>query len=618
MKKYIKFYALLATVLFTVSSCNDFLDADSPSVFTDKTAFSTVDLANMQIESLYDNNFYPANAFLECGIFGTDIEWVSFNVASVKGALTSYEATPSNCNVLSTLWTGWYRSIEVANQAILNLPQSKIWNDTTYSKTAKKLYAEAVTIRAISYYHLITNFGDVPFYTEPSDASNNESFYRGKTNRDSIYEFLVEDLRKVVDYIPWASELGTNKRVSKGAVLGIRARIALQYAGYSLRNGTHLTQKGRYSALYYQIADSALATIVNSGKHALVQSTDTKIGGFERLFRSMNAYQPVMDELIFVKSFGRGISGTSLGMLSNREDTNFGWCTGNPFTSPYYFYSFDSIDTRRTVACPLYNYRTSKATGVQSMYNIPNWFGISKFRREWLSPTMGGDMYLLNTQTGVDFPILRYADILLMYAETQNEINNGPTTAGIAALKEVRKRAFPAANWADRVDAYVDGLTTKDAFFKALVDEDMWEMGGEGVRKYHLIRWNLLGERIKYMKDENNKIFSGTDPKYAHVPDYIYYKYDTDGKTLIFLNVDHKIFPRNTTLAGWSKQGWWGNGSLATSYQATFASAGNSGLTPNPTTGLAGYDPAKNNHLYPIQTDVLDNSRGVLNNDQMP
>jgi len=622
MKKYIKFSVVVLVLLSLFSSCDDFLVADSPSVFTDKSAYASVDLATMRVQALYAKEFYPADAFLECGIFGTDIEWVNFNVSTIKGALTSYQATSSNCSVLSTMWTGWYKSIQIANQAIYNLPLSPIWKDSSTVATAKKLYGEAVTIRAISYYHLITTFGDVPFYTLPSDASNDKTFYKGKTNRDSIYEFLVEDLRKVVDYVPWSKDLGVNNRVSKGAVLGIRARIALQYAGFSLRNGTHLTQKGRYSAKYYQIADSALATIVNSGKHALVQSVDPKIGGFEKLFRDMNGYKNNMDELIFVKSFGRGVSGTSLGMLSNNKDSYYGWCTGNPFTSPAYYYSFDSIDTRRNVACPLYNYRTS-VVGVQGMFNVPNWFGIAKFRREWLTPTMGGDLYLLTSQTGVDFPILRYSDILLMYAETQNEINNGPTEAAKEAFKQVRRRAFPITNWTDRVEDYVDLLGSKDAFFNALVDENAWELAGEGIRKYDLIRWNLLGTKIQQMKDDNDKLFSGVDPKYINVPDYIWYKYDTDSKTLLFLNTNYRTSQSKANqdllkAQGWISQAWWGNAAKAVQNKAAFASAGSLQGTPNPATGLAGFDATKNNYLYPIQNDVLDNSRGVLNNDQMP
>jgi hypothetical protein len=218
-------------------------------------------------------------------------------------------------------------------------------------------------------------------------------------------------------------------------------------------------------------------------------------------------------------------------------------------------------------------------------------------------------------RTGVDWPVLRYADVLLMFAETQNEIYGTPTDSAKWALKEVRKRAFPESGWPDKVDGYISKVSAgKKEFFNALVNERGWEFMGEGVRKDDLIRWNLLGEKIQYMRDENSKLFSGTDPNYQHVPDYLYWKYDTDGEHIIFLNKDYRITPSGTTLVGWTRTAWFGLPSAAAGNISAFMGSVNAYAIRS----FLGFDITKNNHLYPIHGDFISTSRGMLNNDQMP
>jgi hypothetical protein len=92
---------------------------------------------------------------------------------------------------------------------------------------------------------------------------------------------------------------------------------------------------------------------------------------------------------------------------------------------------------------------------------------------------------------GVDWPFIRFSDVLLMYAEADNEINHGPSASGIAAVTQVRTRGYGG-------NAALIGTVPTDYtdFFNFLVRERSLEFGGEGIRKYDLIRWNLLGSRI--------------------------------------------------------------------------------------------------------------------------
>ena len=100
---------------------------------------------------------------------------------------------------------------------------------------------------------------------------------------------------------------------------------------------------------------------------------------------------------------------------------------------------------------------------------------------------------LLNT--GINSVRMRFADVLLMYAEAVNE-RFGPRDDAKEALKRVRRRAFEPSLWANKVESYVESLNSEEEFFRAIMNERKWEFGGESIRKYDLARWNKYNEVI--------------------------------------------------------------------------------------------------------------------------
>lgn len=135
------------------------------------------------------------------------------------------------------------------------------------------------------------------------------------------------------------------------------------------------------------------------------------------------------------------------------------------------------------------------------------------------------------SNTGINSVRMRFADVLLMYAEAVNELY-GPRDDAKEALKRVRRRAFDAAQWTDKVESYVEGLTNEADFFQAVMDERKWEFGGEGIRKYDLARWNKYGEVIYNLYNEMTNwglVANGAYvPGIEKVPSNIYYKQVTD------------------------------------------------------------------------------------------
>ena len=148
-----------------------------------------------------------------------------------------------------------------------------------------------------------------------------------------------------------------------------------------------------------------------------------------------------------------------------------------------------------------------------------------KFRRDWITnPYLA--IHLTQQYFGLNWPLIRYSDVLLMYAEADNEMNGAPTAAAISAFEQVRKRAFGAASI---------GTTPSDynGFFNAIVKERSLELGGEGIRKYDLIRWNMLGQKLDETKAKLLAMAKGEVP-YDQLPKTMYYK--SNSTSLIWLN----------------------------------------------------------------------------------
>ncbi|KAA6351100.1 RagB/SusD family nutrient uptake outer membrane protein [termite gut metagenome] len=584
------------------ASCVDFLQTESNSTFTEETAFENLDFAEKMVYGIYAA-LTASNMYGNIMLFtksGCDIELVPGADDNARRALAQYTATDGNTQI-DNIWNAFYDCIERANVCVDNLPNSPVW-EGEYAEQAKVLYGEAVALRALCYYELVSLWGDVPFTVKSAQAGDN--FYIPKRDRDEIYEYLVEDLKKVEEYVPWMTN--TAERVNKAFVKGLRARMALAYAGYSLRNGSHETRRGRNWQEYYGIANQECREIIESRKHQLNPS-------FEDVFKGIHAYkQDVTNkEVLFEVAFGRGVSGRIAQVIGMRfptspADAKYGRAAAEIAVPISYFYSFTPGDSRRNVSVELYDYNTTSAPGQQRLVGV-NQYKTCKWRRSWIVPNMGGDNALVQL-TGVNWPIMRYSDILLMLAETENEIHGNPTSEAIEALTVVRKRAFNETLWNKHVTEYIGSVSiSKNDFFEAIVNERAWEFGGEMYRKYDLVRWNLLGNKIQEMKDNCRKIIN-KDPEYSFVPTYIYWRTLSDGETIDILNQDYRYTPDGATVTGYTRAQWLAN-----------LSASNKTSVENfVETVVPGYNEEKNNHLFPLSMTILDASNGVLSNDQMP
>ena len=532
MKRIIIFSAVVGALGLT--SCKKFLTADSPSDFTPEYVFSSEADAKKAVNSVYalfnqdaftsrlSNNF-AGNSDVEVGSVGASPD-------NSRRDIWSFEATTGNQDLL-TVWNNAYSAINRANECehgLLTVALAKDPNNKNY----RQLLGEVRTLRAYWYYMLTSHWGDVPFKTTPSRAGDN--FYLGKTGRDTILTYLINDLIEVEPDMYWADQLDFGiERINREFVMGMISRLALQRGGYWMYPDQTMQRKADYLE-YYQIALEYAQKLVSMKPHQMSE--------FATVFMNQNKYiKPLNDDVLYEVAFHPGF-GDVAWCNGVRVDgsSNHNYGSGSNYLSfpATYYHSFDTTDKRLEATCSIIYYDVNlqqQHTGVTAI--APN-----KWNR-MLVPTALGAASAKGT--GINWPMMRYADVLLMLAEAENEIN-GPTAVAQDALRKVRQRAFPQALWSEKVDAYIASVSgSKDGFFNAIVDERAWEFGGECIRKYDLIRWNLYGKKVAEARNKLTQMgadaVAGTGT-YANLPDYHYFKRDAAG-VLHFLNKYTKADP---------------------------------------------------------------------------
>ncbi len=376
-------------------------------------------------------------------------------------------------------------------------------------KELRRLHGEALVLRAQFYQELLKNWGDVPAPMIP--AYKQPELFIPASDRDETYDKLLADLAAAKDLLPWRTEAGPrNERVTKGAAIALRARIALLRGGYALRSTGKMERKADFIK-YYQIAkDECEALIARRDQHTLNPS-------YQDVWRKVTSfvYDP-FGEIIFEVGAGGG-NGNSDSRMGNYDGPNlnnasrYGAGGGGVVILPNYFYAFDSVDTRRDVT--ITHYQVTSSTNIKSQRRLGE-LNTGKYRRDWRVPLLPGTV--LNV--GYNWSLIRFSDVLLMYAEAVNEISGAPTAAAIAALEEVRKRGYGA-------NAALIGTTPTDkaGFFNALVNERYLEFGHEGIRKFDLLRWNLLSAKLAEAR-ANIQLIRDRKAPYDKVPQYIYWK----------------------------------------------------------------------------------------------
>lgn len=577
------------------ASCSDdYLDAPAQSTLDESVIFSSPGLAEAAIDGIKipfaETNSYRGR-FLPFYGLNTDTEWYnSSQTVSDASDLCTYDAKPNNSqmNTTNNAWAMMYSGIERANICIRGL---RAYGNPTPGSQLGYLLGEALTLRAIYYADLVKAWGDVPGRFEPL---NNATIYVGKTSRDEIYKQLLADLGEAATLVPWPGEIKETtsvERINKAFVKGLRARLAMVASGYQqYPDGIRRSNDPALSvASMYALALAESRSVIASGSAHLESS-------FETFWKKYNQeYLVAGGESLWELPFSDG-RGRMLFTFAVRHTTNDQFHAnganrgGTAGPLPTVFYDYDVKDTRRDVTCVPYKYGTAvNNIAKQELGTLNTWY-FGKYRYEWMT------RFVTSTNDdGVNKIYMRYAEVLLIAAEAANELE-GPAAAA-PYLKEVRRRAFATADQATKVEDYVNSKSTKDAMFKALVDENKYEFTGEMERKQNLIRWNLLKAKLDEAK-VNMKSLADHTGNYATVPTTLYYKFKADNVSLDIygLNKGETTNPG----AGYTSIAWTWTGAAADTKINTLYKPG---VNPD------------NRQFWPIWQVFLEGSNGKLTND---
>ncbi|MEG1586636.1 MAG: RagB/SusD family nutrient uptake outer membrane protein [Bacteroidales bacterium] len=563
--KYRKILSI-ALLSFALSGCEDFLTVDSPSSFDASYVFTNAADAEKMIMGVYSlfaqdtytsrmSNTWMQNTDVEVMAPGASPDGSRRDIWSLQGGLLT------NFGDIYKCWQDNYLAIDRANQCIEGILKSDVVN----TQDMQNLLGEAYCLRAYRYFLLCNFWGDVPYFREAAKAGMELDI--PKTDKHFIYSGMIQDLINCEGQMYFADQMTAGiERMNREFALGFIARLSLFRAGYGMtKEGVMkraedyldmndpglavtytldgVTKTARTSDEYYQLAkDYCLRLIALKGREL---NPD-----FGQIFKNQCTWtKPVNDEMLFEIGFGNVNGGGDVG-----------WCVGTTVTSSSkgsttiqvglaanYYYLFDPRDKRLPVTISAIEYTSDtnqKPVGPVSL-------GSGKWNRLWLTSNPGS---LSSKGTGINWPILRYSDILLMLAEAENQLN-GPSDLACGMLAKVRSRAFDAAYHDEMVSQYIASLADKQSFFEAIVKERALEFGGECMRKFDLIRWNNYGKKIIEAKQFLNNVGKAANdldlenPEVAPFANYarrLYYQ-RKDG-TVIFMNTHYnpEIIPEET------------------------------------------------------------------------
>lgn len=428
---------------------------------------------------------------------GTDESFRS--AASSTTGVWVYNYDYSNPDI-NNLWSQLYKGVERANLLIANINLAPL---DEVKRNA--ILGEAKFLRGYYYFLLVSNWGDVPLRTEPIASAKEISFPRASST--AVYAQILKDMTEAEGLVFPITQFGYSSRVGKTTVQSILARVCLTMAGFPLKDESKYAEALKWAT-----------EVKKSGVHSLLTEAIKPDGdnnsGFSQVFVNETAEKYDIREVMWeAEQKGNRTDGyTSNGRLGNDIGIGFtapnyvdsGYCYGNIRITERLFNLYKTGDLRKNWACAPFSYGTT-APGARTYFPANQIYNraAAKWRRTYEPAGVKDKNY-----TGTNFPIIRYADVLLMLAEAENKVH-GPTDVAYDAINQVRRRGYgKPLTVANTTTDLTPGLGP-DAFQQALQDERSRELCFETLRRPDLIRWGIF---VKTMNDvgEEFRVYNGT------------------------------------------------------------------------------------------------------------
>ena len=448
-KKVISLSCLLG--LFWFSSCNDFLKENPQNRIAQDRYYQTEEDALAAVNSIYANlgstssgpeGIYHSTTWVAMGLASD--EMVNKQTGAIANdQLGTFSWNAENANV-NTIWRIHYKTITLANIAIQRIPPVQM-NETTRNRFVN----EAKFLRALAYFNLVRMFGAVPLVLT-EDTSLNPTV----SDVNAVYAQIISDLQ-AAEGLPLDGSIQEG-RATSGAAKSLLAKV-------------YLTRKD------WKNASDKASEVIQSGRYALWSN-------YADVFKHANRNGK---EAIFSVGFGDGggtISFWEFGQFNvrllppelSKEVTGVRNTQGWQVVTRDLYDSFAATDTRKNVTF------LTEFTGSKGNLVKLNDVYIQKYWDKQAEPVAGDSQQ--------DFPVIRYPDVLLTYAEAQAELGN--FAVANQYLNLVKKRAaIPDVN-----------LTSVETFREEVLTERRKEFVAEGQRWFDLVRTGTLEKKVQSAK----------------------------------------------------------------------------------------------------------------------
>lgn len=496
MKQILFIIALIASV--TLAGCSDFLEEDVRGKENLDTYFQTEEEAISFVNGCYNaltfNGWWQINTVWLLSDMCSDDKWMgNTSQGSDYTALAHYQSNGQSNGLISNFWQYRYKGILKCNIAIDRIERSTISNETIKNR----LVAEAKFLRAYFYFELVRNFGGVPKITGFLMPEEITGITRSEASE--IYEFIEEDLNAAAAVLPQRSKYAASDmgRATRGAALGMLGKVYLYQEKWEL-------------------ARTTLGLVITEGEHDLlpnfgdVWSVDHN-NSVEGIFEVQFMYDGVY-----------ALGGSLTVVTGARNGPGDGWSWGQPTSDLENAYIAAGDDERLKwtiikAGCTeiagednfdVFVENSKKMSSYQTYLDKYGWdencyiidpkdHKSARINRKFFVPyAKRPEVYNID-KIPLNHRILRYADVLLMYAEACNELNDDVNARKY--LNEVRARVG-----LDEVTASGNDLR------KAIRTERRLELALENNRLYDIRRWtddngkkvicNLMGANGTFVK----------------------------------------------------------------------------------------------------------------------
>lgn len=466
MKQLFIILAFLATVTF--SSCSDFLEEDVRGQENLDTYFQSEADAEAFLTGCYNaityHGWWQIENFWILSDMCSDDLWMGNTTQDQSGyiSLAHYQGVGQSNGTVSNFWQYRYKGILRCNIAIENIPKAPILDENKKNR----LIAEAKFLRAYFYFELVKNFGGVPIidgFLLPEEVTGIT-----RSSVEEVYALIEKDLTEAADVLPQRSELSASDvgHATRGAALGMLGKAYLYQDKF-------------------EEAKTTLQIVINEKEYGLmadfgdVWSIDAE-NNIESLFEVQNAYDETYD-------LGGSLSIVTGNRSGGDQD---GWAWGLP-TANLENAFIEAGDTERLKWTIIKNGATEIAgedhftelIAAQGDQNGDGTYCVdpakhksARINRKFYLPYAKRPENYNQPKVPLNHRILRYGDVLLMYAEACNETNDDVNAR--SALNQVRNRVHLG-------NVETSGNELRDA----IRAERRLELACENHRIYDLRRW---------------------------------------------------------------------------------------------------------------------------------